>query len=239
MKRVFNFSGGKTSGYMTIKYYKEGDIVIFCDTGREHPATYEFINTFEKVEKIPIIRLKYGLNPFQDLLMKKKNSILTNIMTRFCTSELKVKLAKRYLNSIRVFSYENFIGFRFDEPQRVLNRKSYYKKVVDKFPLFDDRVTKEFVNYFWTLKQYNLQIPSILGNCDLCFLKGKNSIIHIMSEYPELAEKWIKDEAENKSGKTFINGISYSAMLQISKNLIPFKYGLESQKRAYNCDCSF
>jgi 3'-phosphoadenosine 5'-phosphosulfate sulfotransferase (PAPS reductase)/FAD synthetase len=44
MQRVINFSGGKTSAYMTIKYYKPGDLVIFCDTGREHFKTYKFIN---------------------------------------------------------------------------------------------------------------------------------------------------------------------------------------------------
>ena len=46
MKRIINFSGGKTSAYMTIQEYKEGDLVIFCDTGREHTKTYKFINDF-------------------------------------------------------------------------------------------------------------------------------------------------------------------------------------------------
>ena len=44
MKRVINFSGGKTSALMTIMNYREGDLVIFTDTGREHPKTYKFIN---------------------------------------------------------------------------------------------------------------------------------------------------------------------------------------------------
>ena len=51
MQRVFNFSGGKTSAYMVIKYWREGDLVIFTDTGREHPKTYKFINDFEAFEK--------------------------------------------------------------------------------------------------------------------------------------------------------------------------------------------
>lgn len=59
MKRVFNFSGGRTSAFMVIHYYKPGDIVIFCDTGREHPKTYKFINDFEAYEQIPIIRLQH------------------------------------------------------------------------------------------------------------------------------------------------------------------------------------
>lgn len=47
MVRLINFSGGKTSAYMTIKNYREGDYVVFTDTGREHPKTYKFINDFE------------------------------------------------------------------------------------------------------------------------------------------------------------------------------------------------
>ena len=52
MQRVINFSGGKTSAYMTIHEYRDGDLVIFCDTGREHEKTYKFINDFEAFEKI-------------------------------------------------------------------------------------------------------------------------------------------------------------------------------------------
>ena len=59
MKRVINFSGGKTSALMTILNYREGDLVIFADTGREHPKTYKFINDFEAFEGIPIIRVMF------------------------------------------------------------------------------------------------------------------------------------------------------------------------------------
>jgi len=113
MQRVINFSGGKTSAYMTIHEYREGDLVIFCDTGREHPKTYKFINDFEANEKIPIIRLKYynSENPFDLLLSKRKYKILPNRMRRFCTDELKVKTARRYLRSIGFKNYETEVLF--------------------------------------------------------------------------------------------------------------------------------
>jgi 3'-phosphoadenosine 5'-phosphosulfate sulfotransferase (PAPS reductase)/FAD synthetase len=58
MKRIINFSGGKSSALMTIlEYNPETDYVVFCDTGREHEKTYKFINDFEAFENIPIIRL--------------------------------------------------------------------------------------------------------------------------------------------------------------------------------------
>jgi 3'-phosphoadenosine 5'-phosphosulfate sulfotransferase (PAPS reductase)/FAD synthetase len=88
MQRVINFSGGRTSAYMTIHEYKPGDIVLFCDTGREHEKTYKFIHDFEAFEGIPVIWLKHP-GGFEDVL--KKESIIPNQWKRKCTIQLKVK----------------------------------------------------------------------------------------------------------------------------------------------------
>ena len=195
MQRVINFSGGKTSAYMTIQEYKEGDLVVFCDTGREHPKTYKFINDFEAYENIPVIRLQYD-GGFRNLLNKTKQ--IPNNFKRFCTVELKIKTCRRYLRSLGITKYDNLVGFRFDEPLRVKRRKKMWKNVEDKFPLFEKGIDKQIINDYWSKKEYNLEIPSILGNCTLCFMKGKNAIISILSKYPELADEWIMDEKINK-----------------------------------------
>ena len=195
MQKVINFSGGKTSAYMTIHEYQEGDLVIFCDTGREHPKTYKFVNDFEAHEKIPVIRLKYD-GGFEGMLEKKKQ--IPNNFKRFCTVELKIKTARRYLRSLGLMKYENLIGFRFDEPLRVKRRKQMWKTVVDRFPLYEKQIDKQIINEYWSKKEYNLEIAPILGNCTLCFMKGKNAIINILATYPELADEWIADEKRNK-----------------------------------------
>jgi 3'-phosphoadenosine 5'-phosphosulfate sulfotransferase (PAPS reductase)/FAD synthetase len=60
MKRVINFSGGKTSALMTILLKPtDDDIVLFTDTGREHPLTYKFIDDFERNENIKVHRAEY------------------------------------------------------------------------------------------------------------------------------------------------------------------------------------
>lgn len=232
-KRVINFSGGKTSAYMTIHEYREGDLVIFCDTGREHPKTYKFINDFEAFENIPIIRLKYD-GGFENLINKRK--AVPNNFKRFCTIELKVKTARRYLRSIGINKYINFVGFRYDEPQRVSRRKQHWKQVIDKFPLYEKEITKEIVNQFWNKKNYNLEIPAILGNCDLCFMKGKNAIINILSSYPELADKWILDE--EKIGKTYFNDINFKTLKSIAQNNLFKDYDLNEIKPAFDCACT-
>lgn len=245
MIRVINFSGGKSSALMTILEYKQNDLVIFCDTGREHEKTYKFINDFEKNENIPIIKLKYyeSETPF-DLMLKKRNyKVVPNRVKRICTDELKIKTQKRYLKSIGITEFENLIGFRFDEKQRVLNRKQKFKRVHDKFPLYERKINKANVNEYWQKKNYNLEIPSILGNCDLCFMKGQNAIIRILTVYPELAQKWINDENEaQKNGKfgghTYFADITYSQLLQIAQNNLFKDIDINEITPAYNCACT-
>lgn len=238
LPRVINFSGGKTSAYMTIMNYREGDIVLFCDTGREHPKTYKFINDFEAHEKIPVIRISYQSSekPFEALLEKRKYTSIPNRVKRFCTIELKIKTAKRYLRSIGVRKFENLVGFRYDEPLRVKRRKQKFKNVIDKFPLYDECVTKEMVNKFWDSKPYNLEIPSILGNCTLCFMKGKNAIISILTTYPELANEWIEDE--KKSKYTYFDDVSMEQLRNIAQNNLFKNLNLEELKPAFDCACT-
>ena len=232
MQRVINFSGGKTSALMTIIEYKEGDLVIFCDTGREHPKTYKFINDFEAYENIPVTRLKYE-GGFTALLLKRK--AIPNRFMRFCTIELKVKTARRYLRSIGITKYYNLIGFRFDEQQRIKRRKKHWKQVQDIFPLNDLHITKDYVNEYWKSKPYTLEMPSILGNCTLCFQKGQNAIIAILKEHPELAKEWIEDE--ELIGNTYFKDYSMKQLLEISKKP-KLQYNLFEIEPAFDCACT-
>jgi hypothetical protein len=245
LTRVFNFSGGKTSAYMTIHNYKEGDLVIFCDTGREHEKTYKFINDFEAFENIPIIRLKYygAENPFTEMLIKRKYKVIPNRVKRFCTDELKIKTCKRYLRSIGIRRFENFIGFRSDEPLRVKRRNQKFKNVIDKFPLYEQGINKKMINDYFEKKPYNLEIPSILGNCTLCFMKGKNAIMAILREYPELADEWIKDENEaqkhcENNGHTYFHNTTIEQLRDMAQNNLFKEMNLTEINPAYNCACT-
>jgi 3'-phosphoadenosine 5'-phosphosulfate sulfotransferase (PAPS reductase)/FAD synthetase len=237
MQRVFNFSGGRTSAYMVLHYYTCGDIVLFCDTGREHPDTYRFINDFEANEGIPITRLKYP-GGFDGLLKAEKNKAIPNPVKRFCTKVLKIKTARRYLRSIGLFSYENFIGFRSDEQLRVIRYKEKWQQVRTRFPLYEDGISKAIILDYWKQKSYNLEIPSILGNCTLCFMKGKNAIVSILARYPELAEPWINDEKLDTENHTYFNGITIEQLRNIAQNSLFKQYDLEELQPAFNCACT-
>lgn len=240
MQRVINFSGGRTSAYMTIHEYQPGDLVIFCDTGREHPKTYEFIDRFEKEENIPIIRLKWreSENPFRALLDNTRNTRIPNNFKRFCTKELKVMTARNYLTKRGIKAYENFVGFRADEPLRVKRRKQHWKTVIDKFPLYEKGITKEMIIDFWSKKTYDLEVPSILGNCTLCFMKGKNAVLSILMTYPELAKDWIEDENLNTQGYKYFDNISIQQLLNLAQNNLFSQVDLGNINPAFDCACT-
>lgn len=241
MKRVINFSGGKSSAMMTIlEYNAETDYVVFCDTGREHPKTYKFINDFEAWENIPVIRLG-NQNSFTDYLSKREFEEIPNMVKRSCTIELKIKVARRWCRANIGMEYMNLIGFRADEKRRVLKNKNKWQKVYNKFPLYERGITKEMVNEYWNKKPYTLKMPSILGNCTLCFMKGKNNIITILRHYPELAEPWIEDERKSalKNGHTYLNGISIEQCLKIAQAPHLFsQISLDDLKPVFDCACT-
>lgn len=223
---------------MTIHEYRSGDIVLFCDTGREHPKTYKFIHDFEAHEGIPVKWLQFP-GGFEGILERRGFKTLPNRMRRFCTDDLKVITAKRYLRSIGIKTYENFIGFRADEPRRVLGHKEKFKRVKTLFPLYDQGITKAHIEAFWRTKPYTLETPSILGNCTLCFMKGQASVIAILRSHPEFADPWIADEERNtKKGHTYFPGVTIRQLRNIAQNNLFKDYDLNEIKPAFDCACT-
>lgn len=235
-KRVFHFSGGASSGLMVLHNYQLGDLVIFCDTGREDPDTYRFVNEFEKENGIPIIKL---IGNWRKEVIKAEYMI-PNKFKRKCTINLKIKKARRYLRSIGWFRYTQFVGFRYDEPTRVSEYKNHWQAVTTIFPLHRDRITGQEVVGFWLGIPYCLKIPKILSNCDLCFLKGEAAIIAIIQNDPSKADKWIEDEENeelNPNGYTYHKGKTMRQLRDIALSTKK-RYVLDDFNPKFNCACT-
>jgi 3'-phosphoadenosine 5'-phosphosulfate sulfotransferase (PAPS reductase)/FAD synthetase len=132
--------------------------------------------------------------PFEALILAK--NCLPNVMTRFCTSEMKIRTNSRYLKSIGWTDWENAIGIRHDEPRRVakiLGRKES-KSETPILPLNNAKVTLDDVARFWSKSPFDLQLRHDEGNCDLCFLKGPSKIRRLIADRPESAEWWARME---------------------------------------------
>lgn len=220
---VISFSGGRTSGFMLWSVLQAHGgklpseaIVCFANTGKEDPATLQFVHNCSEKWGVQIHWLEFRDNdqkfelvtfetasrngePFEALIRKRK--FLPNPIARFCTVELKVRTIHRYLKSIGIDHAENMIGIRADEQRRLAKvaNNDYGNDWPKTAPLGPAGITKEHVGEFWRNQPFDLQLPNLNGvtkhgNCDLCFLKGANQIISLVAEKPERAVWWAKME---------------------------------------------
>lgn len=241
MTNVISFSGGRSSAYMTSKLLQDGGeyVILFANTGKEHPETLEFIQRMSNYWNHDIVWIEYcPLNkfklvnynsasrngePFHALIQKRK--YLPNVMTRFCTGDLKVKPIMRYLKSIGISDYNNIMGIRYDEPTRwgklLLNQhKERYFNVL---PMVEWETTKKDVTDYWQARpELDLKIKSEQGNCDLCFLKGKRKLINLIKNNPSLADWWQK--MEDMNGSRFIKSLTYTELKQAAISNMSFDF---------------
>jgi 3'-phosphoadenosine 5'-phosphosulfate sulfotransferase (PAPS reductase)/FAD synthetase len=222
-----SFSGGRTSAYMLYKVLEAHDMsmpsdakVVFANTGKEDLATLKFVQDCSDNWNVPIIWVEYQHDephfkvvnfetasrngePFEELIRYGSRRYLPNPMTRYCTVDLKIKAAQRYLFSVGWTEWENLVGIRADEQRRVAkiraNPSDGNKGITRFMPLATAGVTKEEVGKFWAKNTFDLELPNINGityhgNCDLCFLKKTTAVMSLIAEKPERAVWWAKME---------------------------------------------
>lgn len=209
------FSGGRTSAYMLHQILEaNGDLpdrveVTFQNTGREMPETLDFVAEVGHRFQVGITWLEYrptapgfeivgyqgaarNGEPFEALIRKRK--FLPNQQARFCTTELKVRTAKRWLRSLGWDYWTNCVGLRADEPHR-LNKPAPKDRWTVWTPLADAGVSKHDVSLFWRRQPFDLQLPNVrgncwLGNCDGCFLKSEAHVASLARDFPERHQWW-------------------------------------------------
>jgi 3'-phosphoadenosine 5'-phosphosulfate sulfotransferase (PAPS reductase)/FAD synthetase len=211
---MISFSGGRSSAMMTkilCDNIPENErIICFANTGKEHEGTLKFVHDFEVNFNLKVIWIEFckdngfkivnfetasrNVEPFSDLITKRK--FTPNVVTRFCTTELKIRPLKKYMKSIGFKNWDNAVGIRYDEQRRIARlahncEKEPYDTVA---PLNKMQVTKADVLRFWSQQSFNLEIDEYLGNCDMCFLKARTKLKKIIKDEPERASWWIEQE---------------------------------------------
>lgn len=98
-KFVASVSGGKDSAAMCLHLQELGieHERVFCDTGWEHPATYDYLRGPLTDKLGPITELR-GRYTFEEPCIKK--GMFPSRLRRFCTSELKVLPAIAYVHDL-------------------------------------------------------------------------------------------------------------------------------------------
>lgn len=223
-----------------------GAIACFANTGKEDEATLAFVQECSDRWGVPITWLEYQFDeprfrvvdfdtasrkgePFEALVARRK--FLPNVISRFCTVELKVRTMHRYLKSIGWTEWESWLGIRADEPRRLARiAKNDYGKHEEKYaPLGVAGIGAADVGAFWRSQSFDLGLPNINGvtmhgNCDLCYLKPAAQVLSLIAEKPERAVWWAQMETRvqssghaNGDGARFRNDRpSYSEMAKFA-----------------------
>ncbi len=178
---------------------------------------YRYGNNFEVVNYHTASR---DGRPFAELIAHKKHFLPTRVQ-RYCTDQLKIATARRYLQSIGIEEWDSFVGIRYDEPRRWSKDNNFPSYITPIKPLVSWRVTKKDVLEFWAKQDFDLQLKEPYGNCDLCFLKGKGKLATIARERPDLFAWWEKQEETMSGGydskNGFKNGITYRQIREVAK----------------------
>ena len=253
-----SFSGGRTSAYMLWRVLQSNGglpddaLVCFANTGREEEATLRFVRDCSERWGVPITWLEFRDDaagyavvdfdsasrdgePFEALI--RKRSYLPNPITRFCTSELKIRPMSRHLRALgwverHPEGWDQMIGIRSDEQRRVAKIRARGHSAETALetmlmPLADAKVTVNEVNQFWSMQGFNLELTThngrtLAGNCDLCFLKPMGQIVSLIAERPARAVWWARMEAlgvaSQPDGARFRNDRpGYAAMAQYAE----------------------
>lgn len=225
-KMIVNFSGGRTSGYMTKMLLDNYShlyefIVVFANTGMEHPKTLEFVNNCDKYFGFGTIWIEADVvheknkgtkhkivtyetcsrngEPFEEVIKKYG---IPNIKYPHCTRELKLQPINSYIKSLDldVNSVKTAMGIRTDEIRRVA--KSGEKREIV-YPLIDMFATdKQDVLDWWEDQEFDLGLNEWNGNCKLCYKKSTNKLFKQLDEHPEFIA-WHKKMEELYGGNGF------------------------------------
>jgi len=199
-RHLVNLSGGKDSTALAI--FMRGKIpqleYIFCDTHKELPETYEYLDRLAAYLQRPIIRLnaQRGFDHWLDMY----GGMLPSARVRWCTRKLKIEPFETYVGDEPVWSY---VGIRADE-----QRSGYVSTKANINPVFP---FKEFglglADVERLLETSGLGLPTYYewrqrSGCYFCYFQRSGEWIGLKERHPELFELAKAYESE-RGGEQF------------------------------------
>ncbi len=185
-RHIVNLSGGKDSTALAI--FMRGKIpqveYLFCDTHKELPETYEYLDRLAAYLQRPIIKLnaQRGFDHWLDMY----GGMLPSAQVRWCTRKLKIEPFEAYIGTETVWSY---VGIRADEA-----RSGYVSTKPNIHPIFP---FKEFgltiADVERLLEESGLGLPTYYewrqrSGCYFCFYQRSGEWVGLKERHPELYE---------------------------------------------------
>ena len=174
-----------------------------------------------------------------------KGCTAIEIVQRTCTTDLKVNTTARYMRrELGIVKYRNLLGIRKDEPRRVQKALKDKGDCKVEHPLYHAGITEEMINDYWKHSSFDLGIRSDQGNCDLCFLKGRDKLLSLIREDPERTQWWIDQEKAitvvrppEKPPITFSKRYSFTELLSAATSQPDLFDGIPDDEEPVSCFC--
>jgi 3'-phosphoadenosine 5'-phosphosulfate sulfotransferase (PAPS reductase)/FAD synthetase len=186
-RHVLGLSGGKDSSALAI--YMRDRVpemeYFFCDTQKELPETYEYLDRLQAHLGKPILRLNAERG--FDHWLEMYGGYLPSSQIRWCTRMLKIKPFEEFVGEDPVLSY---IGIRADEDRE--GYISHKPNITPVYPFKEAGIREDDV--FELLRVAGVGLPKYYewrtrSGCYFCFFQRKSEWAGLKERHPDLFEK--------------------------------------------------
>ncbi|PMP83849.1 MAG: phosphoadenosine phosphosulfate reductase [Chloroflexus aggregans] len=199
-RHIVNLSGGKDSTALAIFLHDKIPCIeyVFCDTHKELPETYEYLDRLEAFLQRPITRLN-AQRGF-DHWLTMYGGMLPSAQVRWCTRKLKIEPFEAFVGDDTVWSY---IGIRADE-----GRSGYISTKPNVHPVYPFKeLGMTIADIERILETSGLGLPAYYSwrqrsGCFFCFFQRTGEWVGLKEHHSELFEQAKRYETE-RGGEHF------------------------------------
>ena len=205
VRHIMGLSGGKDSTALAIFLRQHADYAdldieyFFCDTHRELPETYEYL---DRIKARLGIHIEYlcAERDF-DHWLALHGGYLPSPKARWCTEQMKIHPLEKFVDQDEAISY---IAIRADE-----NRSGYISKKPNIKPVFPFRDKGLIIDdVYELLEESGIGLPKYYrwrtrSGCYFCFFQRKYEWIKLSEEHPDLFQKAVEYEQNHKDGRKY------------------------------------
>ncbi|HIK11150.1 MAG TPA: phosphoadenosine phosphosulfate reductase family protein [Oscillatoriaceae cyanobacterium M33_DOE_052] len=220
VRHILGLSGGKDSTALAVLLHKEVPQMeyFFCDTHKELPETYDYL---ERIKarlgiKIHYLSAKRGFDHWLDV----HGGLLPSPKMRWCTVMMKIKPLEEFIGDYTTISY---IGIRADE-----NRDGYIStkpNITPVYPFKERGLVK--ADIIRILEDSGIGLPDYYrwrsrSGCFFCFFQRKYEWVKLAQEHPDLFAEAVRYEEEHRDGRnyTWIQGETLLELLERKDEII-------------------
>lgn len=200
-RHILGLSGGKDSTALAVLLHKEIPEMeyFFCDTHKELPETYEYLDRIKARLGIHIHYLseKRGFDHWLDI----HGGLLPSPQMRWCTIMMKIKPLESFIGDDHAVSY---IGIRADEDRDgYISTKPNIKPV---YPFKERGLVK--ADIIQILEDSGIGMPDYYrwrsrSGCFFCFFQRKYEWVMLAENHPDLFEEAIAYEENHSDGRNY------------------------------------